>query len=169
MIKFEKVSYEQFKEDLMKNINSLAKPINSEEQIQVLYDNIKLPKRSSIGSAGYDFYSPVAVTVNDACSPIIPTGIRVKLSNNYVLMLMARSGIGFKTGTQLSNTIGIIDSDYYYSNNEGHIMLKLVKGFKDLTINQGDRIAQGIFTVYLLADDDSTKAVRNGGFGSSGD
>ena len=163
MIKFEKVSYEQFKKDLLKIQPEL---IGSEDSIKEFYNNIKLPKRSTTGSAGYDFVSPINAELTDKV--LIPTGIRAQMPQNVALMMYPRSGLGFKTGMRLANSTGVIDSDYYYSDNEGHIMIKLVRGFDDLKIHAGDRIAQGIFTNYLITDDDDTTDVRKGGFGSTG-
>lgn len=163
MIKFEKVSYEQFKKDLLKIKPEL---IDSEDVIKEFYNNVKLPKRSTAGSAGYDFVSPIDANLTNRA--LLPTGIRAQMPQNVVLMMYPRSGLGFKTGMRLANSTGVIDSDYYYSDNEGHIMIKLVRGFDDLKIHAGDRIAQGIFTNYLTTDDDDTTDVRKGGFGSTG-
>lgn len=163
MIKFEKVSYEQFKKDLLKIKPEL---IDSEDSIKEFYNNIKLPKRSTTGSAGYDFVSPINAELTDKV--LIPTGIRAQMPQDVVLMMHPRSGLGFKTGMSLANSTGVIDSDYYYSDNEGHIMIKLVRGFDDLKINAGDRIVQGIFTNYLITDDDDATDIRKGGFGSTG-
>lgn len=166
MIKFEKVSYEQFKKDSLNIFKDL-----SEDKIKEAYDNITLPKRGSAGSAGYDFYSPytgeLSLFKDDAL--LLPTGIKAQMPKDVVLMIYPRSGIGFKTGTQLANTVGVIDSDYYNNaNNEGHIMVKLVLGFTDLEVKAGDRIVQGMFINYLTTDDDDTNTVRAGGFGSTG-
>jgi dUTP pyrophosphatase len=80
---------------------------------------------------------------------------------------MPRSGLGFKYGVRLANTIGNIDSDYWQSDNEGHIMLKIVAA-KDFSIKKGDRIAQGVILPYFTVDDDEPLSnKRNGGFGST--
>lgn len=164
MIKFEKISYEQFRKDFGKILGD-----RSEESYKEMYDQIKLPKRGTCGSAGYDFSSPVSTCLNEEHSTtLIPTGIRAKMPQDIVLMIYPRSGLGFKTGMRLANSTGVIDSDYYYSDNEGHIMIKLVRGFSDLNIEAGDRITQGIFTPYFITDDDKTTESRNGGFGSTG-
>lgn len=164
MIKFEKISYEQFKKDFEKLFKD-----QPEEFIKDLYENIKLPTRGTTGAAGYDFSSPIACCLDEECSTVlIPTGVRVQMPQDIVLKMYPRSGLGFKTGVRLANTVGIIDSDYYYSDNEGHIMIKLVRGFSNLLIMPGDRIAQGIFEQYFITEDDNTTATRNGGFGSTG-
>lgn len=160
MIQFKKVSYKQFENDCKKL------GINCNKEI---YDNIKLPTRGSIGSAGYDFYSPIPFELNKENNQItIPTGIRVIMPKGVVLMIYPRSGLGFKTGMFLVNTVGVIDSDYSGSANEGHIMAKLGLGFKDLNVQSGERFMQGIFTPYFITDDDATESTRNGGFGSTG-
>ena len=127
--RFEKVSKENF-------INSLEGDFNEEE----IYDNITLPKRATKGSAGYDFFAPFDITLNPGETVKIPTGIRVYMEENYVLKLYPRSGLGFKYRLQLNNTVGIIDSDYYYSDNEGHIFAKITNDSNEgkvLTIKKG--------------------------------
>ena len=89
---------------------------------------------------------------------------------NYVLKLYPRSGLGFKYRLQLNNTVGIIDSDYYYSDNEGHIFAKITNDSnegKTVTINNGEGFMQGIFIEYGITVDDDTTEIRNGGFGST--
>ena len=117
---FFKVSYEQYKEAYLDTYGDA-----SEEEIKNVYDSIKLPKRATSGSAGYDFYTPVAITLEPGETVKVPTGIRAKMEDNWVLKLYPRSGLGFKYRLQLNNTVGIIDSDYYYSDNEGHIFAKI--------------------------------------------
>ena len=153
--KFEKVSQEEF----LKACDSLE-----------VYNDIKLPKRATVGSAGYDFYAPFDITLAPGETIKIPTGIRVQMEVNYVLKLYPRSGVGFKYRLQLNNTVGIIDSDYYYSDNEGHIFAKITNDSnegKTVTINKGDGFMQGIFIEYGITVDDDTTEIRNGGFGST--
>ena len=139
-------------------------------QVKDIYDSIKLPQRGTSGSAGYDFFTPQ--TINLATSKVakIPTGIRVKIDDGWFLAVMPRSGLGFKYKVQLYNTVGVIDSDYYNSSNEGHIFVKIVNDNgenKAMTVNKGDGFVQGIFLPYGLATDDNATAVRDGGFGST--
>ncbi len=153
--KFEKVSQEEF----LKACDSLE-----------VYNDIKLPKRATVGSAGYDFYAPFDITLAPGETIKIPTGIRVQMEVNYVLKLYPRSGLGFKYRLQLNNTVGIIDSDYYYSDNEGHIFAKITNDSnegKTVTISKGDGFMQGIFIEYGITFDDDTTEIRNGGFGST--
>ena len=115
--KFYKVSFEQFKNDWSEN-DSIA-------ELENIYENIKLPKRATSGSAGYDFYSPIDITLEPGKTIKIPTGIRVEICDGWVLKCYPRSGLGFKFRLQLNNTVGIIDSDYFNSDNEGHIFAKI--------------------------------------------
>lgn len=158
--KFEKVSFEQFNEDWDSN-QSIAK---------ATYDNIKLPRRATTGSAGYDFYAPEDIEIAPGDSIKIPTGIRVKIEEGWVLKIYPRSGLGFKYRLQLANTVGILDSDYYYSDNEGHIFIKITNDSREgkvVSIKEGEAFAQGIFVEYGITVDDDTTAIRNGGFGST--
>lgn len=92
------------------------------------------------------------------------------MEEGWVLKVYPRSGLGFKYRLQLDNTVGVIDGDYYYSDNEGHIFLKMTNDGKErtLTVNVWDRVAQGIFVPYGITYDDNATGVRNGGFGSTG-
>lgn len=162
---FEKVSFEKFK-DSMENVGIF---LDDEEYLDI-YNNIKLPERSTTGSAGYDFFSPFTFTLKGHKNITIPTGIRCKMENGWVLALFPRSGLGFKHRMQLDNTVAIIDSDYYYSDNEGHIMVKFTNDSLDLhefDVEVGKGIVQGIFLPFGITVDDSVTAKRNGGFGST--
>lgn len=162
--KFEKVSFGQFIYDLRKVFPSIT-----DERVREIYDNIKLPKRATKGSAGYDFFAPYEIEMHDGDVKLIPTGIRIKLPEDKVLKIYPRSGHGFKYNLQLANTVGIIDSDYYNSDNQGHIMIKLIKGNigGTLKIEEGKGLAQGIIEKYYITDDDECSDTRNGGFGST--
>ena len=163
--KFEKVSFEQFKGGYTDAIGEA-----SDEQIREVYDSLKLPKRATKGSAGYDFYAPASITLKPGETAKIPTGIRAKMEDNWVLQCYPRSGLGFKYRLQLDNSVGIIDSDYFYSDNEGHMFAKITndaKQEKTLTVEKGQGFMQGIFVEYGITVDDDATAVRNGGFGST--
>jgi len=164
--KFERVSEEQFTNDFygVFGINS------SNSLISEIYDSIKLPQRATTGSAGYDFYSPVGLTIHPGETVKIPTGIRVNIDEGWVLKYYPRSGLGFKYRCQLDNTVGIIDGDYVYSDNEGHIFAKLTNDTKEgktIEIPKGTGFMQGIFVEYGITVDDDADGIRNGGFGST--
>ena len=136
-----------------------------------MYKKIKLPKRATVGSAGYDFSLPIDITLAPQETVKIPTGIRVRIDNGWVLKVYPRSGLGFKYRLQLDNTVGIIDSDYYNSDNEGHIFAKITNysySAKTDELKDGDALMQGIFVEYAITTDDNADGIRNGGFGSTG-
>ncbi len=129
-----------------------------------------LPRRATMGSAGYDFHVPCDLTLAPGETVKLPTGIRVKMAEGWVLQLFPRSGLGFKYRLQLNNTVGIIDSDYYGSANEGHILIKLTNAGtegKTLTLAAGEAFAQGIFLPFGITENDEVTEIRNGGFGST--
>lgn len=162
-MRFEKISFEQFSKDVAEQWR--------EEDIQAVYDAIKLPKRATKGSAGYDIYSPFGFRLGAGQTIKIPTGIRVLLDDDKFLAIYPRSGLGFKYKTQLFNTIAVIDADYAGSDNEGHIWVKLYNDSpedKELIIQQGDAFCQGIIQQYFTVEDDNANGIRNGGFGSTG-
>lgn len=155
MNKFEKVSYNQYAQ-------------TKNEYYEKEYEEIKLPKRATKYSAGYDFYAPFNIKLKPGEEIKIPTGIRVYLDDDKFLMCVPRSGLGFKYYARFANTLGIIDSDYAMSENEGHIFIKLRnEGSKDMEIEKGTGMAQGIILKYYVTEDDSSNEIRNGGFGST--
>lgn len=131
---------------------------------------LKLPKRSTAKSAGYDCFSPISFSLKSGESIKLPTLIKAYMPANCVLEVYPRSGLGFKHFLRLANTVGIIDADYYNNpDNEGHIFVKLRnEGDKELHVKKGDAICQFIFKEYLLIDgDDFTGNERVGGMGST--
>lgn len=133
------------------------------------YEALPLPRRATPGSAGYDFTCPVPLTLSPGESAPVPTGIRARMEPGWVLVLFPRSSLGFRHQLRLANTAGVIDSDYYHADNEGHILVKLVNGGEaPLTLKPGDRFCQGIFLPYGLAEEEDEFVPRQGGLGSTG-
>ena len=163
-IQFYKVSKELFCNDFQKNF-----PNYQENQIFHIYNNICLPKRATKASAGYDIYSPIDFVLKPKESIVIPTSIRVLMPVDIVFLIFPRSSLGFKYKLQLDNTVGVIDSDYYYSDNEGHIFVKITNNSNDSIVNikENFAFAQGIFIKYYTTIDDKTTNIRNGGLGST--
>ncbi len=160
--KFHKVSYEQFFESCKEDFD--------ENEIKKMYGDIKLPLRATAGSAGYDIFAPFDFTLSPSETVKIPTGIRCEIDEGWVLKIYPRSGLGFKFRLQLNNTVGIIDSDYFYSDNEGHIFIKITNDSnenKTVEVKKGTGFAQGIFVEYGITVDDEATGIRNGGFGST--
>ena len=167
--KFEKVTYGQFEKDWLDTFDIPELDTSTRREIESIYGAITLPKRATKGSAGYDFVSPLTFTLKPGETIKIPTGIRCGMNTDWVLMLYPRSGLGFKYGLNLMNQTGIVDSDFYYSDNEGHIFVKLKNnGDKECTIRRGDNVVQGVFLEYGISDNDHVENQRNGGFGSTG-
>lgn len=163
--RFHKVSENRFTADWLDTF-----PETSKMKAKEIYESIKLPKRATAGSAGYDFFAPAEFVVRPGETIKIPTGVRVEMDMEWVLKCYPRSGLGFKYRLQLNNTVGIIDSDYFYSDNEGHIFAKLTNDTneeKTLTIPEGTGFMQGIFVEYGITVDDDAQGIRNGGFGST--
>lgn len=153
------VSAEQFAADWRKSLPNIPVP-----------ESIRLPRRATAGSAGYDFFAPAGFSLAPGETILLPTGVRARIDEGWVLKLYPRSGLGFKYRLQLNNTVGIIDSDYFGAQNEGHIMLKLTNASNEgraLTVQVGEAVAQGVFVEYGVTVDDDALAVRTGGFGST--
>jgi dUTP pyrophosphatase len=162
--KFYKVSEEQFIKDT-EEFEGLNK-----EKAKELYETIKMPKRATKYSAGYDFFTYVDLVINPGETKKIPTGIRCKINDDFVLLIAPRSSLGFKYRLQLDNTIGVIDADYFNAKNEGHIFIKVTndsKSNKVLELKAGEAFAQGLFTEYGITEDDDVNEERVGGFGST--
>ena len=193
--KFEKVSLDQFTKDME---TLFPKYQFKEGQLEIMHREIQMPRRSTRGSAGYDFFAPFEFILRPGTAIVIPTGIRVKFvetaeeDSSWCLLMMPKSGIGTKSSVRLSNTLGLIDCDYYYSDNEGHILIKLEMPVsapspvatatskyntsldinrKALKIEEGSKFVQGVFIQFGITedDDDYEKEERNGGFGSTGE
>lgn len=132
------------------------------------YENICLPKRATAGSAGYDFFAPYSFTLAPNQTIKIATGIRVQIEEGWVLKIYPRSSLGFKYRLRLDNTVGIIDSDYFFADNQGHIFIKITNlGDKELVVEKGKAFAQGVFVEFGITVDDECDGVRTGGFGST--
>lgn len=160
MRKFEKISFNQYAADRLKQAQI------DDDMLRAEWENIKLPEVATNGSAGYDFYLPFATSFG-AAPALIQTGIKFVTDEPVFLMLAPRSGLGFKYGMRLSNTIGIIDSDYWEALNEGHIATKIVSDVS-FSLERGDRFIQGIIIPYLLTNNVNVATQRTGGFGSTG-
>lgn len=159
--KFEKISLEQWHKDYSDDSSGIAN--------KILEETIQIPSRSSKGSAGYDFVTPFDIDLKPNESVKIPTGLKCKIENGWFLTILSRSGLGFKNHLRTANVIPVIDSDYYYAENEGHIWVKIVnEGYTDLHIDAGKAFCQGVFLPYGITYDDSADGIRTGGLGSSG-
>lgn len=167
MNKFEKISERQFFTDFAEYLDDECLDTRDGRAI---YNMIKLPKRATTGSAGHDFFAPYDIEIPPKGTVKVPTGIRVHLDDDKFLAIYPRSGLGFKYKMQLYNGTGIIDSDYIFSDNEGHIWCKFYNDSpegKTITIKQGEAMCQGIIQQFFKTIDDETDGIRNGGMGST--
>ena len=156
--RFMHVSPQRFRADWQEAFGGIAVP-----------EMPDLPRRATAGSAGYDFFSPLSFSLAPGSCVRIPTGVRARIDDGWVLMLFPRSGLGFKYRLQLNNTVGVVDADYFGARNEGHIFIKLTNaGDRTVSVGAGEAFAQGIFLPFGLTDDDDARGERTGGFGSTG-
>lgn len=168
--KFRKVSFEQFRHDMIDCGFNLPDAVMKEA-----YDAIKLPVRATAGSAGYDFFSPIPfalsnMTVNPR-GTTFPTGIQCELHPDFCLIMLPKSGLGIKQYSRLGNCLGLIDRDYIFSDNEGDIFVNIrsdIPGNPPVEIRAGQAICQGVILPFGTTDDDETTEARNGGLGSTG-
>ncbi len=134
------------------------------------FESAELPVRATAGSAGYDFKAPSDIRLAPGESALVETGLRCRMADGWVLLIVPRSGLGFKYRLQLDNTVGVIDQDYYFADNEGHIKIKITNDSregKELFVPAGKAFAQGVFVPYGITEDDSAGGERRGGFGST--
>lgn len=131
---------------------------------------VSLPGRGTRHSAGYDLEAAEDVLVPARGRAVVPTGLKAYMGEDEFLGVFIRSGISIKKGLSLQNNVGIIDADYYDNpENEGHILVCVRNDSDDpFEIKKGQKVAQGIFMSYLLADADRASGDRNGGLGSTG-
>lgn len=168
--KFRKVSFERFRHDMIDCGFNLPDAVMKEA-----YDAIKLPVRATLGSAGYDFFSPIPfalsnMTVNPR-GTTFPTGIQCELHPDFCLIMLPKSGLGIKQYSRLGNCLGLIDRDYIFSDNEGDIFVNIrsdIPGNPPVEIRAGQAICQGVILPFGTTDDDETTEARNGGLGSTG-
>ena len=164
---FHKVSFNQFLQD--SQTAGFVDCETNHEILRIIWEQIKLPKRATGGSAGYDFYLPYPFFLKAGATVTIPTGIRADIQPGWCMLLMPRSSLGFKYGIKLLNTVGLIDSDYFYANNEGHIMAKITVE-TNMCLDQGDRFMQGVFIPHgVTRTEVPVEVKRSGGFGSTGE
>ena len=165
MSHFEKVSFEQWKADC--GVKGLA-----ESGLREWYDAIKLPKQATAASAGCDFFMPFSLNFEGGSSFRIATGIRWVTDGEgdkgKVLLILPRSGLGFRYGIRLTNTVGVIDADYCNSDNEGHIIISLENpSTSNVQLPEGKAFCQGIVVNYEIPEGSESDAERSGGFGST--
>lgn len=160
-MKFEKVSYKEFKKHTSANMHCGADE----------YDGIQIPQRSTEGSAGYDIASPVNITIPGKCKRVIPTGLKISMDKDYAMLLFIRSSLAIHKEIELQTSVSVIDADYYENEkNEGHVMIPVKnESNRPVFISAGERVAQGVFIAFGKTEDDHpVTRIRRGGIGSTG-
>lgn len=164
---FYKVSFNQFKKDY----EAMGHKKLSNSEMQKMYDDIKLPQRATTGSAGYDFYLPFDITLKAGEEIFIPSGIRMRFNEDYGFLVFSKSGLGTHHRLHITTCISLFDSDYYYSDNEGHFLFKIIHDSKDpnavLSLPKGKSFLQGVLFKYGITESDHATGKRNGGIGST--
>lgn len=132
---------------------------------------VRLPQRKTTHSAGYDLEAAADLIIPPGGTALVPTGLKAYMGAEEVLLVMIRSSLAVKRGLMLANGVGVIDADYADNpENEGHIMVALANtGQTPILITAGERVAQAIFTRFLIAAEDGASGARTGGFGSTGE
>lgn len=164
MRKFDKVKESEFIKALNKEMGL------SVEVAKEKYEGLKLPRRATRKSSGYDFFAPFHICLEPGQEIVVPTGVKAYMEKDEELCVFVRSNAGFKFNIRLKNQVGKIDSDYVDNpNNEGHIFIALKnEGDKVWIVGKGGAFAQGSFYKYLVTDDDCpVNEERVGGIGST--
>lgn len=141
-------------------------------QRQIFYPSLTLPKRGDAGSAGYDFYMPIDGRIEPKQELLVWMNVKAYMQDGEVLKIYPRSSVATKLHVTIKNVVGIIDKSYYSNDmNDGNIGIMLINNSgKTVEFKAGERIAQGIFQPFLVADEDEVlQDTREGGFGSTGE
>jgi len=131
-----------------------------------------LPKRATVGSAGYDLFAcleePLAIPAGE--TRMVPTGIAIDVGTpELAAFIFARSGIAVKHGVAPANCVGVVDSDY-----RGEVMVGLHNhSSKEYVIQPEERVAQLVLMPVAVPEvqecEELSDTVRGvGGFGSTG-
>ena len=164
--KFHKVSQQEYI-SAMRGIGALI----TDDKIKEIWDEIKLPKRATVGSCGYDIFAPFSFSLKDGEELMIPTGIRCEMEPGWALLIHSRSGLGTKHYLRMANCTGLIDGDYFHADNEGHFYAKVRNESGNpknvAKIVRGQAFVQGCFMPFGITVDDYTTGIRTGGHGHS--
>ena len=140
------------------------------EKVKRMKDDIKLPERSTLNSAGYDFFALEDIIFNPETITRVFTGVKCELMPNQVLILANRSSNPSKKGLILLNGIGVVDADYYGNpDNDGEIAFEFYNMLDEtVEIKKGEKLGQGLILKFDKTEDDYVTNVRKSGWGSTG-
>lgn len=161
---FEKVTLNQFMQDWLNTIGG-----GSAAEMTTIYNNIKLPERQTEYSAGHDFYIPDDFCIEPGNRAMIPTGIKCTMNTDFVMLIFPRSSLGIKKHISMANAVAVIDADYAFADNEGHIFICIEnRGTESIQLKAGEAFVQAVFVEYGVAGSVDVKKKRRGGIGSTG-
>lgn len=165
---FIRVQYSKFADDVRKYCGDSI----TSERLFDYWTEIPIPKRKTQFSCGYDVATPIPISVQAHSRVIVPTGIKAVFSEDemktWCLKLYARSSVGIKDNVVVTNAVGLIDSDFQFSDNDGDMLLTLTNMSDVLRqYKPGDRICQAVFEIYGVTSDDDATGARTGGLGST--
>ena len=140
------------------------------EEVKRIEEDIKLPERSTLNSAGYDFFALEDIIFNPNTITRVFTGVKCELMPNQVLILANRSSNPSKKGLILLNGIGVVDADYYGNpDNDGEIAFEFYNMLDEIVeIKKGEKLGQGLILKFDKTEDDFVTNVRKSGWGSTG-
>ena len=140
------------------------------EKVKRMKENIKLPERSTLNSAGYDFFALEDIIFNPNTITRVFTGVKCELMPNQVLILANRSSNPSKKGLILLNGIGVVDADYYGNpDNDGEIAFEFYNMLDEIVeIKKGEKLGQGLILKFDKTENDFVTNVRKSGWGSTG-
>jgi len=140
-------------------------------RVHRLSDAARLPSYETAGAAGFDLAASADVTIGPGEVRLIPTGLVIEVPRGHFLGIFARSSTPLKRGLMVANGVGVVDSDYCGPNDEIKIQV-LNFTASPVTVNAGDRIAQGVILPFVRAEwqeeETAASATSRGGFGSTG-
>ena len=160
MVKFEKISLEEYT-NYFKMICPQGYDIN-EEKVAEGYDNIMLPVRSTAGTAGYTFFTPVDIKLSryDRSFVTVPTGIKLVTNRNDIALLVYPDvSFAFTNKLELSETVSVVNADSHKGDFEGHIVVR-VRADEETFIPAGTPFLTGVLINTLQVDDDNCQTIR---------
>jgi dUTP pyrophosphatase len=162
-------------EDIITMVNNCLNDLENKPSImtptvkvKILDPRAKMPQYATAGSAAFDLAALEGDLIPPGEQRLIKTGLAMAIPAGYAGEIQPRSGLALKYGITITNSPGLIDSDY-----RGEIGVILYNsGIRDFIVEPDDRIAQmkiiKLPEVVLEQVDELDETERTGGFGSTG-
>lgn len=139
-------------------------PIN----IQRVDMGLPLPTYETAGAVAFDFVTRETTVIQSKTLGLVPGNVIIETPKGYALFIVPRSSLPRKKTLMYPHSIGIIDQDYCGPGDE--VMIQVWNfGDTPVTVERGERIAQGIFVKMERAEwvETDVRAKTRGGFGST--